>query len=211
MIHIKEPSTPWEVAHISLVTALAPGGEKIYNACLVIVYRFSKTQIFLPFNKYYTALDTVLLIWNRAISHIGLFKNIIGDRDPKFNSSLWKNLHKPFSTKPSFSKAHHLKTDSLMEGMIQNVEEMIKRFFCLWNVFKGFNGFAHHWWTLIPELESVNKTQIHASTGQSHAMLVKICNPKHSFNTLNKYLVNIHLNSSSFKSLLGKVKHHVNH
>ncbi|MBW0575031.1 hypothetical protein O181_114746 [Austropuccinia psidii MF-1] len=39
MIHTQEPSTPWEVAHIDWVTALPHGGEKIYNACLVVVYR----------------------------------------------------------------------------------------------------------------------------------------------------------------------------
>ncbi|MBW0528547.1 hypothetical protein O181_068262 [Austropuccinia psidii MF-1] len=39
MIHIQEPSTPWEVVHIDWVTALPPGGDKIYNACLVIVDR----------------------------------------------------------------------------------------------------------------------------------------------------------------------------
>ncbi|MBW0500703.1 hypothetical protein O181_040418 [Austropuccinia psidii MF-1] len=28
MIHIQEPSTPWEVAHMDWVTALPPGGDK---------------------------------------------------------------------------------------------------------------------------------------------------------------------------------------
>ncbi|MBW0521728.1 hypothetical protein O181_061443 [Austropuccinia psidii MF-1] len=39
MIHIQEPSTPWEVVHMDLVAALPPGGDKSYNACLVIVDR----------------------------------------------------------------------------------------------------------------------------------------------------------------------------
>ncbi|MBW0528615.1 hypothetical protein O181_068330 [Austropuccinia psidii MF-1] len=88
MIHIQEPSTPWEVVHMDWVTALPPGGDKSYNACLVIVYRYSKTPIFLPCHKDDTAMDTALLIWNRVISHAGLFKKIISDRDPKFTSAL---------------------------------------------------------------------------------------------------------------------------
>ncbi|MBW0536395.1 hypothetical protein O181_076110 [Austropuccinia psidii MF-1] len=46
IIHIQEPSTPWEVVHMDWVTALPPVGEKRYNACLVIVKRYSKTPVF---------------------------------------------------------------------------------------------------------------------------------------------------------------------
>ncbi|MBW0575303.1 hypothetical protein O181_115018 [Austropuccinia psidii MF-1] len=84
MIHIQEPSTPLEVVHMDWVTALPPGGNKCCNACLVIVDRYRKTPIFLPFHKDDTAMDTDLLIWNRVISKTGLFKNIISDRDLKF-------------------------------------------------------------------------------------------------------------------------------
>ncbi|MBW0525680.1 hypothetical protein O181_065395 [Austropuccinia psidii MF-1] len=102
IIHIQEPSTPWEVVHVDWVTALPPGGYKSYNACLVIVDRYRKTPIFLSCNKDDTAMDTALLIWNRVISHTGLFKKIISDRDPKFTSALWTNLHKLLGTKLSF-------------------------------------------------------------------------------------------------------------
>ncbi|MBW0551538.1 hypothetical protein O181_091253 [Austropuccinia psidii MF-1] len=46
MIHIQEPSTPWEVPNMDWVAALQPGGNKSYNASLVIVDRYSKTPIF---------------------------------------------------------------------------------------------------------------------------------------------------------------------
>ncbi|MBW0493899.1 hypothetical protein O181_033614 [Austropuccinia psidii MF-1] len=84
MIHIQEPSTPYKVVNMDWVTSLPPGGDKSYNSCLVIVDRYRKTPIFLPCHKDDTGIDTALLIWNRVISHTGLFKNIISDRDPKF-------------------------------------------------------------------------------------------------------------------------------
>ncbi|MBW0549766.1 hypothetical protein O181_089481 [Austropuccinia psidii MF-1] len=127
MIHIQEPSTPWEVVHMDLVTSLLPGGDKSYNACLVIVDRYSKTPIFLPCQKDGTAMDTALLIWNGVISHTGLFENIISDRGPKFTSALWTNLHKLLGTKLSFSTAYHAQTDGLAEIMIQTLEDMIRR------------------------------------------------------------------------------------
>ncbi|MBW0560718.1 hypothetical protein O181_100433 [Austropuccinia psidii MF-1] len=87
MIHIQEPTTPREVVHMDLVTALPPGGDNSYNACLVIADRYSKAPIFLPCHKDDTAMDTALLIWNRVISHAGLFQNIISER-PKIYISL---------------------------------------------------------------------------------------------------------------------------
>ncbi|MBW0531266.1 hypothetical protein O181_070981 [Austropuccinia psidii MF-1] len=128
IIHIQEPSTPWEVAHMDWVTALPPGGNKSYNECLVIVERYSKTPIFLPCHKDDTAMNTALLIWNRVISHTSLFKNIIIDRDTEFESALWTNLHRILGTKLSFSTAYHPQTDGLAERMIQTFEEMIRRF-----------------------------------------------------------------------------------
>ncbi|MBW0552252.1 hypothetical protein O181_091967 [Austropuccinia psidii MF-1] len=152
MIHIQEPSTPWEVAHIDWVTSLPPGGDKGSNACLTIVYRYSKTPIFLPCHKDDTAMDTALLIWNRVISHTGLFKNIIIDRDPKFTSALWTNLHKLLGTKLSFSTAYHPQTYGLSERMIQTLEYMIRRFCAYGLELKDSYVFTHDFCTLIPAL-----------------------------------------------------------
>ncbi|MBW0487658.1 hypothetical protein O181_027373 [Austropuccinia psidii MF-1] len=118
MIHIQEPKSPWEVVHMDWVTALPPSGEKHYNACLVIVDRYSKTLIFLPYHTNDTAMDTVLLLWSRVISHKELFKNIISDRDTKFTYALWTNLHRLFGTKLSFSIAYHPQTNGKAARMI---------------------------------------------------------------------------------------------
>ncbi|MBW0576402.1 hypothetical protein O181_116117 [Austropuccinia psidii MF-1] len=198
MIHIQEPNTPSEGVHMDWVTALPPGGDKSYNACLVIVDRYSKTPIFLPCHKDDTAMDTALLIWNRVISHTGLFKNIISDRDPKFTSALWTNLHKLLGTKLSFSTAYHPQTDGLAERMIQTLEDMIRRFCAYGLEFKDSDGFTHDWCTLIPALKLAYKTSIHASIGKTPAMLEKGWNPKLPVDTFKKDLVDIHTNSSTF-------------
>ncbi|MBW0503592.1 hypothetical protein O181_043307 [Austropuccinia psidii MF-1] len=129
MVHIQEPKSPWEVAHMDWVTALPPSGDRSYNSRLVIVDRYRKTPIFLPCHKYDTAMHTALLIWSTVISHTGLFKNIINVRDPKFTSALWRNIHRLFGTKLSLSTVYLPQTDELVERMIQNLEDMIRRFF----------------------------------------------------------------------------------
>ncbi|MBW0512991.1 hypothetical protein O181_052706 [Austropuccinia psidii MF-1] len=98
-------------------TGQPPGGDRSYNACLVIADRFSKTPIFLPCHKDDTAMDTALLIWNGIVSWTGIFTNIISDRNPKFTSALWTNLHQLVGTKLSFSTAYHPQIDGLAETL----------------------------------------------------------------------------------------------
>ncbi|MBW0513503.1 hypothetical protein O181_053218 [Austropuccinia psidii MF-1] len=100
------------------VNGIPQGCYRSYNAFLAIVDRFSKTPIFLPCHKDDTAMDTALLIWNRIVSWSGIFTYIISDRDPKFTSALWKNLHHLFGTNLSSSTAYHPQTDGLAERMI---------------------------------------------------------------------------------------------
>ncbi|MBW0486921.1 hypothetical protein O181_026636 [Austropuccinia psidii MF-1] len=164
MIKIQEPSRPWEIVHIYGVTGLPPGGDRNYNASLVIVDRFGKTSIFLPCHKDDTAMDTALLIWNRVVSWSGILINIISDRDPKFTSALWTNLHQLFGTKFSFSTAYHPQTDGLPERMIQTLEDMARRFCAYGLKFMDFDGLTHDWCTILPELELAYRTSIHASS-----------------------------------------------
>ncbi|MBW0589678.1 hypothetical protein O181_129393 [Austropuccinia psidii MF-1] len=83
MIKLKEHRKPWEIVHMDWVTGLPPGGDRSYNAGLVIFDRFSKTPIFLPCHIDDAAMGTAPLIWNRVISWTGIFTNIISERDPK--------------------------------------------------------------------------------------------------------------------------------
>ncbi|MBW0576169.1 hypothetical protein O181_115884 [Austropuccinia psidii MF-1] len=157
------------------VTELPPSGDKNYNACLVIVDRYSKTPIFLPCHKDDTAMDTALLLWSRT------------------------NLQRFFGTKLSFSTVYHPQTDGLAEGMNQTLEDMIRRFCAYGLEFKDLDGFTHDWCTLIPALELAYKTSVHSSTGHTPSMLEKGWNPRLPEDTLRKNLIEIHTTASSFK------------
>ncbi|MBW0490364.1 hypothetical protein O181_030079 [Austropuccinia psidii MF-1] len=208
MIHIQIPKSPWELVHMDWVTALPPSGDRSYNSCVVIVDRDNKTPIFLPCHKNDTAMDTALLLWNRVISHTGLFKNIISDRDPKFTSALYTNLSRLFGTNLSFSIAYHPQTDGLAERMIKTSENIIRRFCADGLELKDSSGFTHAWCTLIPALELEYKTSVHSSITQTPAILKKVWNPRIPAETLRKDLIDIHPTNYSFKMMLDKVKHH---
>ncbi|MBW0486778.1 hypothetical protein O181_026493 [Austropuccinia psidii MF-1] len=143
MIHLQDLESPTKVAHMDWVTKLTSSGDRIYNYCLVIVDRYRKTPIFLPCHKGDTAMDTALLLWNRVMSHAGLFKDIISDRDPKFTSALCTNIHRFFGSKLLFSTEYHPQTDGLSERMIETLEDMISRSYAYGLEFKDSYGFTH--------------------------------------------------------------------
>ncbi|MBW0561907.1 hypothetical protein O181_101622 [Austropuccinia psidii MF-1] len=141
------------------VIALSSGGERSFNALLVLVDRYSKTPMVLPCNEDDTAMDTAIMRWNRVIINTGLFPNII---------------------------TYHPKTDGLAEIMIQTSEEMI-RILCAYGLnLKYSYGFNHDWYTIIPALELAYKTSIHSSTGKTTAMLEKGWNPRPPYDYLKK-------------------------
>ncbi|MBW0591928.1 hypothetical protein O181_131643 [Austropuccinia psidii MF-1] len=94
-----------------------------------------------------------LRLTNTVISWTGIFTTIIIDRDPKFTTELWTDLHQLFGTKLSFFTAYHLQTDSLAARMIQSLEDMVRILCACGLEFKYSNGFNHDWCTLLPELE----------------------------------------------------------
>ncbi|MBW0588193.1 hypothetical protein O181_127908 [Austropuccinia psidii MF-1] len=149
------------------VTGIPPAGDRSYNACLVFVDRFSKTPTFLPCHKDDTAMYSSLLLWNRVISWTGIFTNIFSDRDFKFTSALWTNLHQLFETIVSFSTAYHPQADGLAERMIQTLEDMVRRVCAYGLEFKYCDGFTHYWCTLLPALELAYK--IHSCQYQSNS------------------------------------------
>ncbi|MBW0568734.1 hypothetical protein O181_108449 [Austropuccinia psidii MF-1] len=127
MIKIQEPIKPCKMFHMDWVTGLPPGGDRSYNAFLVIFDIFSKTPIFLPGYRDDTAIDKALIICNRVISWTGIFTNIISYRDPKFTSPLWTNIHQLFGIHLSLSIAYHPQSDGLAERMIQAFQNMLRR------------------------------------------------------------------------------------
>ncbi|MBW0551748.1 hypothetical protein O181_091463 [Austropuccinia psidii MF-1] len=126
--HIEEPKHPWPTINMHWVTELVLGGKESFNACLIIVDRFSKSMRFLPYHKEDTAMDTALLFWKNMISSCEVPKIIISDRNPKFKSGFRTNFYDMLGTKISFSTSYHPQKDGLAERMIQTMDDILRRF-----------------------------------------------------------------------------------
>ncbi|MBW0548899.1 hypothetical protein O181_088614 [Austropuccinia psidii MF-1] len=137
-----------------------------------------------------------------------MFQKTISDRDPKFASALWTNLHQLFGTKLSFSTAYHPQTDGLDERITQTLEDKVRRFCAYGLEFKYCDGFTHNFCKLLTALELEHKTSTHAITNQTPAIIEKGWNPRLPQDSLRKELMGIHPTASSFKGILEKARKH---
>ncbi|MBW0507420.1 hypothetical protein O181_047135 [Austropuccinia psidii MF-1] len=202
--HIEEPKHPWETINMHQVTGLVPGGKKDFNASLVIVDRYSKSVRSLPSHKEDKAMDTAFLFWNNIISTCGVPKIIISDRDPKFTSEFWTNLHDMPGTKLEFSKAYHPQTDGLAERMIQTMEDILKRFCAYGMEYRDHEGYTHDWVTLLSAVKLAYNNSQHSTTGKSPSLVEKGWNPLFPVDHLKENLLTIHPIAKNFHDMWKK-------
>ncbi|MBW0466654.1 hypothetical protein O181_006369 [Austropuccinia psidii MF-1] len=186
------------------VMGLVQGGKENFNACLVIVDRYSKSVRFLPCHKEYTTMDTEFIFWNDIIATFGGPRIIISDRDPKFKSKFWTNLYYMLGEKLAFSTAYHPQTDVLDEIMIQTIEDIIRRFCAYGMEYKDNEGYTHDWVTLLPEIQLAYNTSLHSTTGKSPSLVENGQNPLLPVDHLKKSFLTIHTTSKDFHDLWRK-------
>ncbi|MBW0486693.1 hypothetical protein O181_026408 [Austropuccinia psidii MF-1] len=190
--HIEEPKHPLETINMDGVTGLVPGGSENFNACLIIVDRFSKSVRCLPCHKEDTEMDTALLFSNNIISTCGVPKIIMSDRDPKFTSEFWTNLYDMLGTKHAFSTAYHPQTDGLAERMIQTMEDILRRFCAYGMEYKDNEGYNHDWVKLLAAVQLAYNTSQNSTTGNSPSLVGKGWKPLLPVDHLKKHLLTIH-------------------
>ncbi|MBW0486912.1 hypothetical protein O181_026627 [Austropuccinia psidii MF-1] len=125
--NIEEPKHPGETINMDWVAGLVPGGKENFNACLVIVDRYSKSVRCLICHKEDTEMHTDLFLWNNTIFTHGIPKIIISDRDPKFTSEFWPDFYHILGKKIAFSTSYYPQTDGRAERIIQTMEDILRR------------------------------------------------------------------------------------
>jgi hypothetical protein len=88
---IELPSKPWTNISIDFVTGLPlskdPTTGLSYNSILVIVDRFTKYALIIPFQQDYTAVQLAHVLKDRLIQDHSIPKTIISNRDKLFTSN----------------------------------------------------------------------------------------------------------------------------
>ena len=118
------PSKPFDTISPDLITRLPLSNNK--DAILVLVDKLTKFAHFVTTTSDINATDTAILIFKCIVKTFGLPKVIVGDRDPRWISSVWKSLAQLLSSKLALSTSKHPQTDGQTEVMNQQLETMLQ-------------------------------------------------------------------------------------
>ena len=122
------PNKPFDDISLDLITGLPKSQGK--DAILVIVDKLTKYAHFIATNMETTALEVATQLFKRIVKHFGLPIRIIGDRDPRWTSAVWKALAETFGTRVALSTSKHPQTDGQTEVMNQHLETMMRVYIC---------------------------------------------------------------------------------
>ncbi len=119
------PQWKWEMITMDFVTGL-PVVRGGFDSIWVIVDRLTKSAHFLPVKTTYTSEKLAEIYRDEIIRLHGAPVSIVSDRDPKFVSRFWKQVHEGLGTKLNFSTAAHPQTDGQSERTIQTLEDLLR-------------------------------------------------------------------------------------
>lgn len=121
------PDHQWQHISMDFIVHL-PKTRSGFTAILVVVDRLTKMVHFLPTFDTATAEDTAALFRDRVFCLHGMPQSIVSDRDVKFTSAFWQELHRILGVSLNMSTAYHPQTDGQTERMNRVLEDMLRHF-----------------------------------------------------------------------------------
>jgi len=96
------------------------------NAVWVIVDRLTKSAHFIPIHDTWGIERLAQLYVKEIVRLHGTPKDIVSDRDQRFQARFWQALQKAFWTKLNFSSSYHPETDGQTERVNRMLEDMLR-------------------------------------------------------------------------------------
>ena len=121
------PGYQWQEISMDFIVHL-PKTRSGFTAILVVVDRLTKMVHFLPTVDTATAEETAALFRDRVFCLHGMPQSIVSDRDVKFTSAFWRELHRLLGITLNMSTAYHPQTDGQTERMNRVLEDMLRHF-----------------------------------------------------------------------------------
>ena len=114
---LEVPGHRWERISMDFVTHL-PKAKSGYDALLVMVDYVTKMMILRPTYSVATAVDIARLFVDSVVRAHGLPRVIVSDRDTRFTSHFWREVHRVMGTTLAMSSGFHPQTDGQTERAI---------------------------------------------------------------------------------------------
>jgi transposase InsO family protein len=115
----------WESVLLDLITDL-PITKKGHDAVVVFVDQLSKMVHVAACTKTVTAEQLAELLEQEVFKHHGIPKDIVSDRDVRFQSDFWKSFNDKLGIKLNMSTAKHPQTDGQTERANGILEDTLR-------------------------------------------------------------------------------------
>ena len=97
-----------------------------YNYLWVVLCRLTSMTHLVPITTRTKASELAWLYFREIVRLHGLPESIVSDRDSKFTSKFWREVHRLLGTRLLMSTAFHPQTDGASERAIQSVSQVLR-------------------------------------------------------------------------------------
>lgn len=121
------PDRPWHTVTMDFIGPL-PKTPRGYDCITVFVDKLTKLVHFAPSHSTDTASQVARIFFDHVFRLHGMPTTIVSDRDAKFTSHFWKELHRLLDVKLAMSTAFHPQTDGQTERANRTLITMLRAF-----------------------------------------------------------------------------------
>ena len=154
---LETPAQRWETVTMDFIVKL-PKTPRGFDSITVFVDKLTKQVHFAPGRTTDTASDVARQFFDNVFRLHGMPTSIVSDRDAKFTSRFWKELHRLMDVKLAMSTAFHPQTDGQTERANQTLESILRAF---------VDQRQTNWDLLLSAAEFAYNNSSNATTGQS--------------------------------------------
>ena len=148
------PDRPWQSIGLDSMGLLPKSNN--FDYLLVVIDRLTSQVHHVPTTVTVTTRGVAWLILKEVVRLHGIPESIVSDRDTKFTSIFWKELHRLMGRKLLMSTAFHLQTD----GATERANRSIAQILCT-----VVSNDQQDWSDKCPMVEFAINSSINATTG----------------------------------------------
>jgi hypothetical protein len=148
------PGRPWESIGIDFMGPLPP--SKGYDYLMIVICRLTSMLHLIATNTTVKATEIAMLYYRDIVRLHGLPDTIVSDRDSKFTSKFWTELHRISGSKLLMSTAFHPQTDGATERSIRSVNQILRAL---------VDDDQSNWYNKLPAMEFAFNSSINSSSG----------------------------------------------
>jgi hypothetical protein len=167
------PTQPFEVVTMDFIGELPKSHG--HNSIFVLICKLTKYAFFIPCSTSLTERKAAQLFFDRIVTHVGLPKQIISDRDTRWRNIFWKEVCESMGSRRALTTAYHPQADSQMEILNQTIEVAIRAF---------VNKDRDNWASLLPYLAFAYNNTPHTATKFTPSYLLYGFHPQTPINLL---------------------------